>query len=372
MTFNPKISIVDYLTSIWEDNSFSARKKIAEDMWIINYTGTADQNKQLLTSYQKIDETPTEETADVQKALSTNDLNTLKEAIKKYWEKKVIETLKKQPNYEEILTRLKETNIIKDGELKNNKITESENIKSKYNELTDPKNIKQDFTESNKLIEENKPKDPIFEQFEKKEFTPEELANFKQEASSFVDPIFKQTQDRATADYTWQITDINRLIQYSQSDLITDLAKTNTTFAKTMSRASKAYWQRNILWSWIQKQQAWVETDELQKSITNQQEYQRRQEEWYNTTKDNVQTQFNRAKDDLWQEQQYYTDLYSKNLQEWKIKQSIQDFWEAQKRLNFWNNTEADNPETWITTNTTPTNKTYVSQDLKNKRNLLF
>lgn len=43
-------SIVDYLKSTGQDSSFSARKKLAENNGISNYTGTASQNTQLLNA----------------------------------------------------------------------------------------------------------------------------------------------------------------------------------------------------------------------------------------------------------------------------------------------------------------------------------
>lgn len=41
-------SLVDYLNSIGKDNSYSARKKLAQEYGISNYTGTAAQNTKLL------------------------------------------------------------------------------------------------------------------------------------------------------------------------------------------------------------------------------------------------------------------------------------------------------------------------------------
>ena len=42
-------SIVDYLKSVGQDSSYSARKKLAEQNGITNYSGTGDQNHQLLS-----------------------------------------------------------------------------------------------------------------------------------------------------------------------------------------------------------------------------------------------------------------------------------------------------------------------------------
>jgi len=47
-------SVVDYLSSTGKDNSFSARKLLAEKMGVQNYTGTGNQNTQLLTSLRHL------------------------------------------------------------------------------------------------------------------------------------------------------------------------------------------------------------------------------------------------------------------------------------------------------------------------------
>jgi RHS repeat-associated protein len=48
-------SVVDYLKSQKDDSSFAARKEIAKDLGIKNYTGTAAQNSQMLKELQKQD-----------------------------------------------------------------------------------------------------------------------------------------------------------------------------------------------------------------------------------------------------------------------------------------------------------------------------
>ena len=47
---NTKESVVDYLKSIGEDSSYSARSKLAADMGISNYTGSESQNIQMLNT----------------------------------------------------------------------------------------------------------------------------------------------------------------------------------------------------------------------------------------------------------------------------------------------------------------------------------
>ena len=50
---NTRESIVDYLKSQGKDSSYSARKKLAQSMGITNYTGTSEQNIQMLNAMQK-------------------------------------------------------------------------------------------------------------------------------------------------------------------------------------------------------------------------------------------------------------------------------------------------------------------------------
>ena len=51
-TLNTKQSIVDYLKSQGKDSSMSARKEIAKELGIKNYTGTSEQNVQMLKTLQ--------------------------------------------------------------------------------------------------------------------------------------------------------------------------------------------------------------------------------------------------------------------------------------------------------------------------------
>ena len=52
MSLNVKTSIVDYLKSKGQDSSYNARKKLASQYGITNYTGSAGQNTQLLSALQ--------------------------------------------------------------------------------------------------------------------------------------------------------------------------------------------------------------------------------------------------------------------------------------------------------------------------------
>ena len=49
---NTQTSVVDYLKSQGKDSSYSARKKLASNYGISNYSGTASQNTQLLKALQ--------------------------------------------------------------------------------------------------------------------------------------------------------------------------------------------------------------------------------------------------------------------------------------------------------------------------------
>lgn len=46
-------SIVDYLKSKGQDSSYNARKQLAQQYGIENYSGTANQNVSLLSALQK-------------------------------------------------------------------------------------------------------------------------------------------------------------------------------------------------------------------------------------------------------------------------------------------------------------------------------
>ena len=68
MSLNVKTSIVDYLKSQGQDSSYNARKKLASQFGITNYTGSAGQNTQLLSALQS-------QAAKTEKAAKANTSN---------------------------------------------------------------------------------------------------------------------------------------------------------------------------------------------------------------------------------------------------------------------------------------------------------
>ena len=66
-------SIVDYLKSVGQDSSYSARKEIAKSLGISNYTGTASQNTQMLNTLRSGSGSTTNKTT-----TTTNNSNTSK------------------------------------------------------------------------------------------------------------------------------------------------------------------------------------------------------------------------------------------------------------------------------------------------------
>lgn len=68
MSLNVKTSIVDYLKSQGQDSSYNARKKLASQYGITNYTGSAGQNTQLLSALQS-------QAAKTEKAAKANTSN---------------------------------------------------------------------------------------------------------------------------------------------------------------------------------------------------------------------------------------------------------------------------------------------------------
>jgi len=352
-------SITEYLSSIWEDNSFSARKKIAEDLWIENYRGTAEQNQKLLTWYQKTEESSWEAEKEVEKALSSNNLQALQEAVKKHWQDKIAKLLKDQWIYDETVARLKESvNQKNNSQWTDQSLIPTEKWDTEvFWEAFDWKTDEQKRQENtDQLVDENKAEDPLFPQYKPFEISDEERANIEETQKAYYDPFFKRETSRLTEGYNVDKLALDRLIGYSQTDTARDLAKINTTFAKTMSNASKAYWKRNILWSWIQKQQAWENTEQLWKDEYNRKEYARRQEEWYETRQANIKTKFDEGLTDINESQDAQT--YFDTLKEIQNRQSeyTRQFWQSQENIDF-----------NITKPTTPTAESYTWTDANKK-----
>ena len=70
-------SIVDYLKSQGQDSSYAARKQLATQAGITNYSGTAAQNMNLLTQLQKGSQASPEGASGVGKAAETPSQNVL-------------------------------------------------------------------------------------------------------------------------------------------------------------------------------------------------------------------------------------------------------------------------------------------------------
>ena len=323
---NTKTSIIDYLKSIWEDYKYPNRKKIAETLWIENYRGTTEQNLKMISLYQKQKEDGWDVEKEVQKALSSNDLKTLEEAVKKYWKNAVLEKLKDKPNFKEIEARIKESTV-RNEELDNQTVS--------------------DRSWTDKIIEDNKPQNPAFPQYKPFEVSDEERTNIEETQKSYNQPFFDRENSRLTEDYNVNKLSLDRLIQYSKTDTARDLAKINKTFAKTMSKASQAYWRRNILWSWIQIQQAWESVESLWKDEYNRQEYARRQEEWLETRQANIKTKFDRWLTEISENQDAQT--YFDTLKEIGNRQSeyTRQFWQSQENTNFNITTPTTPKATW-------------------------
>lgn len=171
------------------------------------------------------------------------------------------------------------------------------------------------------------------------------------------EPFYDRKRSELSEDYQSNVSDLDRLIQYSQSDLAKNLQKDNTTFARAMSNATKAYWRRNLIWSWVQKTHANEKVEDLDKQISNREEYQARQEEWYENRQQNLATQYARGQTNI-KESEDYT-AYSQAIK--TIQQNQADlnrgYWEDQKNI-----------ESYVTKPTTPTAKPY-SEDYINKFN---
>lgn len=301
---NTKTSIVDYLKSIKADSSFSARKKLAEELWIENYSGTSDQNKQLLAWKINLD------------SPKWTDQNRSPIKADQY-------------------------------ELQTDPITGEE---------TFIKVSTSGRTETDELINKNKPENPTFQQYKPFEVSEEERKRIQETQKAYYDPFFNRERTRLTDDKTTRISSLNRLIQYSKTDLANDLAKTNKTFAKSMSKASNAYWRRWLLGSWLQKQAVWDTTEDFSKNISNREEYQQRKEAWIETQKSNIKTTFNRGLTNIDENQQAQT--YFDTLKEIRSKQSeySRQFDQSQQNVNF-----------NLTKPTTPQDKIYSWTDVNKK-----
>lgn len=169
---------------------------------------------------------------------------------------------------------------------------------------------------------------------------------------------FDRVKWEYTQDYERAKLDIDRLIQYTNTDYAKNLANENKMFARSLDKATNVYWQRWLLWSWIQKSKVWEATDDYTKSLQNAEEYRRRKIEWYETQWQNLKTKYDRWMWDLmrWEEAQITSDylkLMEANKQKfyWNVQWAETDYF-----MDFLKNQ-------WVTTQTTP----YNQKDVLNK-----
>ena len=169
---------------------------------------------------------------------------------------------------------------------------------------------------------------------------------------------FDRVKWEYTQDYERAKLDIDRLIEYTNTDYTKQLAQDNKMFARSLDKATNVYWQRWLLWSWIQKSQVWEATDDYSKSLQNAEEYRKRKIEWYETQWQNIKTKYDRWMWDLmrWEESQITSD-YLKLM-------------EANKQKFYWNIQWAETgyfmdflKKKWVTTQIPP----YNQQDVLNK-----
>ena len=266
------------------------------------------------------------------KTFSEKDIEKLRELVKEKWKDFIINRLKKRGKYEEF------KKIAKNTVKKRGKYEEFKKIAKNTVDLQNlvPDEEISDRSWTDKLIDEKWPKDTIFPQYKKFEISDEERKRIEETQKAYYEPYYKRERERLTEDYTWSVRDINRLIQYSKSDLVNELAKANKTFARSMSKASNVYWQRWLLGSWIQKTQIWDVTEDFSKDIANREEYQRRKEEWLETRKANIKTKYERWLTEIAESQE--AQIYFDTLKEIRNRQAefIRQFWQSQENIHFW------------------------------------
>ena len=142
---------------------------------------------------------------------------------------------------------------------------------------------------------------------------------------------FDRTRWESTQDYERAKLDIDRLIQYTNTDYTKQLAQDNKIFARSLDKATNVYWQRWLLWSWIQKSQAWEATDDYSKSLQNAEEYRKRKIEWYETQWQNIKTKYDRWMRDIWEQQQAQTYFDTIKEIRWREAEFYRRLWQEQK-----------------------------------------
>lgn len=320
-------------TSIGQDSSFSA------------YKWSTKQNKEMLEKYKVSNEVSSNE-SDInsiasKQTFSREDLLKLKEIVAKKWEKYVTDLLKKNWTYEKFQEIAKNT------------------IASRDNDIT-AKDI-QDVSstdETQKLIDENKPKDTLFPQYTPYTPSADEMKGIEESANSTYKEYYDKQRTNLWNQYNTDIRWIDRLIEYAKTDAVNNLAKINTTFAKTMTDANRAYGRRNILQSWIVRQDAGESVSSLNKDLYNREYYDKMQMEWLQDRKQNIKTTYEQWLEDISQNEQVTS--YFNIIKDIEGRRSEYDraYLQGQQNIDFW----WANVSTWT--------DTYTDQEIQ-KKNLL-
>jgi len=176
-------SIEKYLISVWKDSSFSARKKIANQLWIQNYRWTAEQNTQILNTLRnnipnQSEEEKVSNNVWVNTQTNLDNLKTLREnfsdeeiinkAREKYWEwsdkfQRIEELLRWNPIWDLLIDNFDSSNpnsnlskdeLIKDfwnlSNIDNNKINVLDRIRNQ-----DISRFTEDFNRSIAVLNKN-------------------------------------------------------------------------------------------------------------------------------------------------------------------------------------------------------------------------
>lgn len=203
--------------------------------------------------------------------------------------------------------------------------------------------------------------DLLFEQYVPKTISDEERANIKEVEKSYYESSFNKERWYLKHDFNVSTEQIDRLIWYANTDTALDIAKNNKTFARAMQKATNVYWKRNLIWSWIQKSESIESTWDLEKAEQNRLEYNRRQQEWYQTSKDNLKTKYERGLEDLNQNEE--AQAYFNTIKEVQNRRDEYNrvYLQWQENLNL-----------WATTPTTSLSQSEAQKKLTNAQKNLF
>jgi len=325
------------------------RRALAKKAGIKNYRFLAGQNKKLIDFVNKSPElnTNTPTNTNPQNWPSQQDINNATDVVWKAFDKLATPTDKKPTQKQEkafnnfIVTHwLKATDVSKEQA---KEFVKTGGIK-KYNSLIPGENTN---TTHDKNFKSN--------------------VNSLKEAQGIVNPYFDQQSNRLSTDYSQSLSSFNRLIQYTDTAIANKLQQTNTTFAKSMTKATNIYGARNLINSWIQKSWANTGTEWLQQSINNANYYANRSKISLESRKQNLATVYNRNQQDLGQNRQFYTDLTSKQLSDAKWMNQLGDYLAGRRKIIWGDPTVNAINQFNTTTNTTPKNKTMTGQQANKK-----